>query len=72
MADEPVYAPDQLRQTGHKGARIGAVVTIIALLLMIIGNHEGQVENLFLIGTAALLAAVLIGDAVLRRYGIKR
>lgn len=38
-----------------------------ALLAMIIGNHEGDVENLYLIGFAATMAGLLIRDSVLRR-----
>lgn len=70
--DAPVTAPDQHRPTNLKWARIGGVGSIIVLLLMLFGNHEGQTENLFLIGTAALIALVLAGDAVLRRNGLRR
>jgi hypothetical protein len=38
---------------------------------MTIGNHEGNVENLYLIGAAALLLLVLILDFILRRNGLK-
>ena len=71
-AEEEVTSPDQHKPGPARLARAGAVISIVALLLMLIGNHEGRVEDLFLIGTAALLAAIVIGDAVLRRYGIKR
>jgi len=37
------------------------------LLAMIIGNHNGNVENWFLIGFAALLVAILVRDIVQRR-----
>lgn len=47
--------------------QVAAVFVIIALLGMLIGNHSGNVENLFLIGFAALLAGILIRDVVLRR-----
>ena len=70
--DAPVTAPDQHKPTNLKWARIGGVGSIAVLLLMLLGNHEGQIENLFLIGTAALIAAVLVGDAVLRRNGLRR
>lgn len=51
--------------------RIGGVLAIIVLLLMTIGNHEGRTEDIWLVGTAALIAAGLIGDAVLRRNGLR-
>ncbi|MFD1076982.1 DUF2631 domain-containing protein [Longispora fulva] len=54
-----------------KVARIGGIVTILVLLVMTIGNHEGNVENVWLIGLAALLAATLVGDWLLRKNGLK-
>ncbi|RVW03638.1 DUF2631 domain-containing protein [Rhodococcus spongiicola] len=37
------------------------------LLLMIIGNHEGRVEDWFLVGFAGLMVLVLVRDMILRR-----
>jgi len=37
------------------------------LLLMLIGNHTGQVEDLWVLGTAAVIAGILIRDAMRRR-----
>lgn len=68
---EPVTSPDQ-RKPGHrKAGRIGAVVSALILLSMLIGNHEGRIEDLWLIGFAGLLLAAVIGDAVLRRNGLR-
>ena len=72
MADEPVIAPDQLKPGHRTAARVGGVLVIISLLLMTQANHEGHVEDLFLVAVAATIAAILIGDAVLRHYGINR
>jgi len=70
--DEPVTSPDQHRPTISKRlARLGAVVTIVALLLMVAGNHVGNVENIFLIATAALIFVMLVADVVLRKSGLK-
>jgi hypothetical protein len=70
--DEPVTAPDQRRPTvSARLSRLGAVITILALLAMTIGNHEGNIENLFLIGAAGLLLLMLILDFILRRNGLK-
>ncbi|MFR9751886.1 DUF2631 domain-containing protein [Nocardia sp. 004] len=44
----------------------GWIVTFI-LLAMLIGNHQGRVEDLFLVGFAALLAGIMVRDSVLRR-----
>ena len=71
MAEEPVYAPDQLKPGNRKWARRGAIGTAVILLLMLWGNHEGNTENIWLIGTALLLIGVLVVDAVLRRNGLK-
>ena len=71
MAEEPVYAPDQLKPGNRKWARIGAIGTAVILLSMLIGNHEGNTENICLIGTALALIATVVGDAVLRRNGLK-
>lgn len=70
--DEPVTAPDQHKPTNMKAARIGAVITIIALVAMaLFGNHEGNVENIWLFGLAGLIAAILVGDWVLRKNGLR-
>ncbi len=72
MADnEPVHAPDQLKTGRGKWARIGAVGSAIVLLAMLIGNHEGNTENVFLIVLAVGLLAILAVDAVLRRNGLR-
>ena len=71
MAEEPVYAPDQLKPGNRKWSRIGAIGTAVILLAMLIGNHEGNIENIFLVVTALLLIGAVIVDAVLRRNGLK-
>lgn len=37
------------------------------LLLMIIGNHSGRVEDIYLIGFAVTIVFILVRDMVLRR-----
>ncbi|MGZ4554104.1 MAG: DUF2631 domain-containing protein [Mycobacteriaceae bacterium] len=37
------------------------------LLVFLIGNHRGHVEDLWLIGMAVILVAILLRDAVRRR-----
>jgi hypothetical protein len=70
-AEEPVTSPDQHKPGHPKAARAGAVLTIIALLLMMIGNHHGRVEDIWLGLTAAAIAAILVGDWALRKNGLK-
>jgi uncharacterized membrane protein YhhN len=68
---EPVTSPDQ-RKPGHrKAGRIGAVLSALALLAMTIGNHEGRTEDIWLVGLALALLAIVVGDAVLRRNGLR-
>ncbi|PZM95083.1 MAG: hypothetical protein DIU79_08245 [Actinobacteria bacterium] len=68
---EPVTSPDQRKPRNPKPARIGAIVSAALLLLMMIGNHEGRVEDLWLMSLAALLLIIVIGDVVLRRNGLR-
>ena len=68
--NEPVTSPDQHKPTNVKAARIGGVITIILLLLMLKGNHRGHVESVWLILTAGVIAALLVGDWLLRKNGL--
>ncbi|MER7006322.1 DUF2631 domain-containing protein [Dactylosporangium sp. NPDC000555] len=68
---EPVTSPDQLKPGHPRAARIGAVVSALILLSMLIGNHHGRVEDIFLIVCAGLLVLALVGDWVLRRNGLR-
>jgi hypothetical protein len=69
--NDPVIAPDQLKPGSRKWARIGAIGSAVILLLMTIGNHEGNVENIWLIAVAVLLLVIVGVDAVLRRNGLR-
>ena len=71
MAEEPVYAPDQLKPGNRKWARRGAIGSAAIMLLYLWGNHEGNTENIYLVLTALLLVGAVIVDAVLRRNGLK-
>jgi hypothetical protein len=71
--DEPVTSPDQHKPTiSRRLARLGAIGTILLLVAMAVGgNHEGHTEDYFLIGTAVLLASIMVIDVVLRRNGLR-
>ena len=71
MAEEPVYAPDQLKPGNRKWARRGALGTAAIMLLFFWGNHEGNTENIFLVVFALGLIGIVVADAVLRRNGLK-
>jgi Protein of unknown function (DUF2631). len=70
-AEEPVTSPDQHKPGHPKAARAGAIFTVVALLLMLIGNHRGHVEDIFLIVTAGLIVAILVADWVMRKNGLR-
>ena len=38
---------------------------------MICGNHKGRIEDIFLVLTAGLIVAALVGDWVLRKNGLR-
>jgi hypothetical protein len=69
--NEPVTSPDQRKPQNLKLARAGAVGSIVVLLAMLIGNHKGRIEDIWLIGLAALVALALIVDWVMRRNGLR-
>ena len=48
-------------ETGRAG-RFGVVVAILFTLAYLVGNHEGRVEDLFVIGIAAVMVLILITD----------
>ena len=55
-----------------RGARIGGWFIAAVLFLMLIGNHTGRVENLWLIGLGLCVIGVLIWDQVKRRTSWRR
>jgi anthranilate phosphoribosyltransferase len=68
---EQVVSPDQLKPTNRKLAHAGAFITAAILLLMLIGNQRGHVEDFFLVGTAALLIGAVVADWLLRKNGLR-
>jgi hypothetical protein len=69
--DEAVTSHDQHKPANMKMLRVGAVVTAVILLLMVMGNHQGRVEDIFLVAVAGGLILMLIVDWVLRRNGLR-
>ena len=53
----------------HKVIQIGGLLAAGFLLLMLKGNHVGHVEDVFLIGFAALILFLVGRDWWLRRRG---
>ncbi|HEY3507454.1 MAG TPA: DUF2631 domain-containing protein [Actinocatenispora sp.] len=71
-SSEQITSPDQRKPISHKAARAGAIITAIICLLMMIGNHKGHVEDVFLIATAAILVLAVVADWLLRKNGFRR
>lgn len=72
MADDQVTSPDQRKPTNLRLGRIGALITAAIMLVMLIGNQKGHVEDVFLIGAAALLVLAVIADWLMRKNGFRR
>ena len=53
-------------ETGKWGRRLTAI-PILFLLSMLIGNHEGRMEDIWLIAIAGILVLVLVWDARRRK-----
>ena len=70
--EEIVTSPDQHKPGPKKAAYIGAIASTVILLLMLLGNHHGKVEDLWLVAIAGMIVLVLIADWLLRKNGIKR
>lgn len=58
--------------TFPKASRIGGWAFVAIFLVMLIGNHEGHVEDLWLIGLALLTTVVMVRDLLKRRASWRR
>ncbi|MEV0292922.1 DUF2631 domain-containing protein [Nocardia sp. NPDC050710] len=47
--------------------KIAAIVVALSLVAMTIGNHKGRVEDIFLVGFAAVLVGIVVRDWFLSR-----
>jgi len=70
--EEPVTSPDQHKPTPVKAGYIAAIVTAGIMLLLLVGNHKGHVEDIWLIGIAVVLVGIVLFDWWQRRTGLKR
>ena len=58
--------------TFPRAARIGGWALAAIFVLMLIGNHQGRIENLWLIGFALITVIVLVRDQARRRTSWRR
>jgi uncharacterized protein DUF2631 len=56
----------------HKLIQIGGILSALFMLAMMRGNHVGRVEDVFVIGFAVVVLAVVARDWWLRRRGWTR
>ncbi len=56
----------------HKLIHIGGIIAALFLLAMLHGNHTGRVEDIFLVGFAVAIFAIIGRDWWLRRRGWSR
>jgi hypothetical protein len=73
VAEQQVTAPDQHAPSNRGLARVIGIASIITLLSMTrpFNNHASAIEDFFLFLTAGIIAVLMIGDAVLRRNGLR-
>ena len=55
-----------------RGMMIAGWFSVGALLIMLIGNHRGRTEDIWLIGTAVVLALALVLQTVRKRNAWRR
>ena len=72
MSEEEVTSPDQHKPGPVKAARIGAVVTALALLAMIFGDNATNTGLPWLIGVAGFIVLWLLVDWLLRKNGLRQ
>ena len=58
--------------TFPKATRIAGWLTAVAMLLLLIGNHRGHIEDIYLIATAARIVLALIWDRIRSRTAWRR
>jgi Protein of unknown function (DUF2631) len=58
--------------TFPRTTRIGGWAIAAILLFMLIGNHRGRVEDLWLVGLAVIIVGALVYDQMRRRTSWRR
>ena len=56
----------------HRAIHIGGILAGLFMIAMLKGNHQGHVEDLFLIGFALVIWGFVLRDWWLRRRGWTR
>lgn len=58
--------------TFPKGSVIMGWISAVIILLMLIGNHEGRVEDIWLIGTGVVMVVLLVRHSVRAKRSWRR
>ena len=53
-------------ETGRWG-RVGAWIATLAVLAYLVGNHEGKVEDLWILGIVVVMILILVADHFRRK-----
>ena len=69
--DEPVTSPDQRKPTNRKLTYTVGIAAAITMVAYTFGNHQGRVEDLWLIGFALVIVVSMIADWLLVRNGLR-
>ncbi|HEX3588911.1 MAG TPA: DUF2631 domain-containing protein [Pseudonocardiaceae bacterium] len=81
LEKRPVQTPDPHDEpsvewgwhgTFPRGARIAGVFVVIAMFGMLIGNQQGHIEDIYLVGVGILMIGLVVGAAVRRRNSWRR
>ncbi|MFB9660580.1 DUF2631 domain-containing protein [Glycomyces mayteni] len=70
-AEEQILSPDQRKPTSRKALYSALTVAIVINLAYLFGNHQGWVEDAFILITVAVLLAVMVTDAALVKAGLR-
>lgn len=71
MSADEILSVDQRKPENITAWRYGWLLAAALIAVMLFGNHEGQVENVWLIGIVGAILAGLTADRYLRKRGIK-
>ncbi|GAA1673944.1 hypothetical protein GCM10009830_20370 [Glycomyces endophyticus] len=70
-AEEQILSPDQRKPTSRKALYSALTVAIVINLAYLFGNHQGWVEDAFILITVAVLLAVIVTDAWMVKAGLR-
>ncbi|PRY62072.1 hypothetical protein [Glycomyces artemisiae] len=70
-AEEQILSPDQRKPTSRKALYSALTAGIVINLAYLFGNHQGWVEDAFILITVTVLLAVIVTDVWLVKAGLR-